>query len=363
MAKISKEFDLYAWRNNNINIIAVSNEHNGKEIVFNLYTDSKQNKVLNSTSKNYIPHLYVGLPNNKSTYVVGTLDKINSKVTFTLESRILTSCGRFNCFVSLIANDTVIKFAGVTLCVLNGDIKDYVDGISQLDSYTQLTLNVSYLMSKINNVVSEFDVSNIEALSTYPNVSNSCVKSTSNFKSTNNWTVNNGGELTVKDSCLTVKNTQTTDLLGELSKEKEINNTAMMLVKVRVKMLEGSYVCVYPIYSTVDNTTIAVTDNILASNLRPISNDFLITDNKWHNIWFIFDCSDNHKIKSAGIRISSSPNVTISNFNAFYSLDKCSNGGLEVIDKRVEINMIKPYSKVATSNITFNNISFTEGEI
>ena len=160
MAIVSKEFDLYAWRNNNINIVAVSQENNGKEIVFNLYTEATQSKLLNSNSKDYISHLYVNLPNNKSAYVIGTLDKTNSKVTFTLDSCVLPTCGRFNCFVSLICDDTIIKFAGMTLCVLDGSISDYVDNTSKTDSYDVLVSNVNYLMDKIDNVVSNFDIAN-----------------------------------------------------------------------------------------------------------------------------------------------------------------------------------------------------------
>lgn len=363
MAEISKEFDLYAWRHNNINIVAVSEEHNGKEVVFNLYTDSNQNKALNSASKNYIPHLYVDLPNNNGAYVVGTLDKVNSKVSFTLESCILQFCGRFNCFVSLIADDTVVKFAGMTLCVLNGSVKNYVDSISQLDSYSVLLSNVDYLMSKVDNIVSDFDISNFEALVTYPNVSSSCIKSTSNFKSTNYWSVNNGCELTTNDNCLIATNTQTTDLLGELTTEKEVNDTATMLVKLRIKMLEGDYTCVYPIYSTVDNTTIKVTDNIQAGNLRPTSHDFLITDNEWHNIWFIFDCNDSLKIKSVGVRLSSTPNVAISNFNVFYSLDACGAARSEVIESNVASENTNTYSNEIQSNATFTLLEYEEGEI
>lgn len=324
MAKIYKEFDLYAWRRNNINIVAVSQEHNGKELVFNLYTDSNQNKVLNSMSKDFIPHLYVDLPNNKSAYVIGTLDKVNSKATFVLESCILPSCGRFNCFVSLIYDDMVVKFAGMVLCVLDGNISNYVDNISKTDSYDILMSNVNYLMSKINNVVSDFNIANLETLSAYPNVSNNCLKSPCNFQSTNNWNINNNGSLDVKEFCLTVKNSQTTDLLGELIKEKEVNKNNIMLVKIRMKMVDGQYTCVYPIYSTHTGLVNITSNNIIASNLRPTSGDYLLTDNEWHNIWFIFDCDTANIITKIGVRLASSSNVIISNINAFYSLDEDS---------------------------------------
>ena len=322
MAIVSKEFDLYAWRNNNINIVAVSQENNGKEIVFNLYTEATQSKLLNSNSKDYIPHLYVNLPNNKSAYVIGTLDKTNSKVTFTLDSCVLPTCGRFNCFVSLICDDTIIKFAGMTLCVLDGSISDYVDNTSKTDSYDVLVSNVNYLMDKIDNVVSNFDIANLETLSAYPNVSNNCLKSPCNFQSTNNWNSSNDGSLGITDLCLAVQSSQTTDLLGELIKEKEVNKNNIMLVKIRMKMVSGQYVCVYPIYSTSDGVVNVTTDNIIASNLRPTSRDYLLTDNDWHNIWFIFDCDTTNTITNIGVRLSPSSNVIISNINAFYSLDK-----------------------------------------
>lgn len=357
IAKITKEFDLYAWRHNNINIVAVSKEHNGKELVFNLYTDSIQNKALNSTSKDYIPHLYVALPNNKSAYVVGVLDKINSKVVFNIESCLLPSCGKFSCFVSLISDDTVIKFAGMTLCVLNGDINNYVDNISKTDSYDILVSNVNYLMSKIDNVVSDFNIKNIEALGSYPNVSNNCLTSPCEYDSTDNWEVSNSGELNTKDLCLTVKNSQTTDLLGTLVKEKRVDKNNIMLVKIRMKMVEGQYTCVYPIYSTTTGVVNITTDNLIASNLRPTSGDYLLTDNEWHNIWFIFDCNSTNTIKKLGVRLSSSPNVIISNINAFYSLDK--NG----TDGTTAFNSATYYATVKHSDLTINSTHYEEGEI
>jgi hypothetical protein len=352
VAKISKEFDLYAWRHNNINIVAVSKEHNGKQLTFNLYTDSNKNKALNSTSNDYIPHLYVDLPNNKSAYVIGILDKVNSKVTFTLESCMLPSCGRFNCFVSLICDDVVIKFAGMTLCVLNGDISRYVDNTSKRDSYDVLVSNVNYLMSKIDNVVSDFNITNLEALGSYPNLSNNCMKVASAFESTNYWTVNNGGELVANEHCLIVKNTKPTDLLGKLSTEKDVDNTATMLVKLRIKMLEGSYICVYPIYSTCDNSINVVTDTIVASNLRHSSNDFLITDNEWHNIWFIFSCNDTSSVSNVGVRLAPSANVAISNFNVFYSLDTCGTNKSGVIESNIEAHNTTKSINEVQSNIS-----------
>ncbi len=363
MAKIIKEFDLYAWRHNNINIVAVSKEHNGKELVFNLYTDSIQNKALNSTSKDYIPHLYVELPNSKSAYVVGVLDKINSKVSFKLESCLLPFCGRFNCFVSLVCEDTIIKFAGIALCVLNGDINDYVDNISKTDSYDVLVSNVNYLMSKIDNVVSDYNIKNIEMLSTYPNVSNNCLIAPCEYKSTTSWEVNNGGNLGTKDLCLTIKNSQTTDLLGTLIKEKEVNKTSIMLVKIRMKMIEGQYTCVYPIYSTTTGIVNITSNNIIASNLRPTSGDYLLTDNEWHNIWFIFDCDIASKITKLGIRLATSSNVIISNINAFYSLDKNGSGGATFVDSGITSNSTTYYTAITNSSLEITPTTFEEGEI
>lgn len=364
MAITSKEFDLFAWRNNNINIIAVSQENNGKEIIFKLYTNATKNKLLNSTSKDYIPHLYVDLPNNKSAYVIGTLDKVNSKVAFTLESCILPSCGRFNCFVSLIYEDTVIKFAGMTLCILDGDISKYVDNISKIDSYDVLVSNVNYLMSKINNVVSDFDITNLEMLSSYPNVSNNCLKSHCNFQSTNNWSIGNSGSLDVTDFCLSVENLQTTDLLGKLTKEKIINKNNIMLVKIRMKMVKGSYTCIYPIYSTSNGLVNITSNNIIASNLRPTSGDYLLTDNEWHNIWFIFDCDTTTSITSIGLRLASSPSVIISNFNAFYSLDKTSSGEAIITNSNIVTTALNYYTTATiASNLEIIPTTYTEGEI
>lgn len=363
ITKISKEFDLYAWRHNNINIFAVSKEHNCKELVFNLYTDSVQNKVLISASKDYIPHFYVDLPNHKSAYVVGVLDKINSKVTFTLESCLIPHCGKFNCFVSLVGDDSVIKFAGMTLCVLNGDISKYVDNIPKTDSYDILVSNVSYLMGKINNVVSDYNIKNLETLSSYPNLSNNCLRSSCDYKSTNNWEVNNGGDLSTKDFCLTIKNSQTTDVLGVLKEKKEVNKTNVMLVKIRIKMVEGKYTCVYPIYYTSTGMANITSKNIIASNLRQTSNDYLLTDNEWHNVWFIFDCDTTREITKLGVRLATSPNVLISNINAFYSLDKNGGGGAIFVDSGITYDTTSYYTTVAHSNLTINPTSFEEGEI
>lgn len=357
MAITAKEFDLYAWRHNNINIIAVSKEHNGKELIFNLYADSNNNKLLNSSSKDYIPYLYVNLPNNKSAYVIGTLDKANSKVTFTLESCILPSCGRFNCFVSLICNDIIIKFAGMTLCVIDGDISDYVDNVSKIDSYNVLVSNVNYLMSKIDNVVSDFDITNLEMLGSYPNVSNNCIKSPSEFASTNDWEVDNGGSLGVKDLCLTVDNPKITDLLGLLTKEKVVNKNNIMLVKIRIKMVTGSYTCIYPIYATSDGIVNVTTNDIIASNLRPTSGDYLLADNEWHNVWFIFDCQTTKTITKIGIRLASSPNVIISNIQAFYSLDRATSSTVSNYE-----TVTANYDVLETSN-EYETVEKTEVDI
>lgn len=356
IAKITKEFDLYAWRHNNINIVAVSKEHNGKELVFNLYTDSIQNKALNSTSKDYIPHLYVALPNNKSAYVVGVLDKINSKVSFNLENCLLPFFGRFNCFVSLLCDDTIIKFAGMTLCVLDGDISNYVDNISKTDSYDILVSNVNYLMSKVDNVVSDFNIKNIEALGSYPNVSNNCLLSSCKYVSTNNWEVSNGAELDVNNFCLTIKNSQTTDLLGVLKTEKMVNKNSIMLIKIRMKMIEGQYTCIYPIFYTSNGVVNITAHNIIASNLRTTSGDYLLTDNEWHDIWFIFDCDTANVITKLGVRLSTSPNVVISNINAYYSSDK-------QIENSADVQTVSIVYNVDTTTQASTPVTVKEGEV
>lgn len=119
MSITSKTYDLFAWRNNNIAFLGVSQENNAKQIVCNLYTEDVNHKLLTSQSSDYEAYIYVK-NNSHSARVQGTVDKTNSKVSFEIANYLVPDEGCYSCFIALVHDSVVIKFSGMKFIVLDG---------------------------------------------------------------------------------------------------------------------------------------------------------------------------------------------------------------------------------------------------
>ena len=174
-------------------------------------------------------------------------------------------------------------------------------------------------LNKMDNCIYDNDKSLNSAyhLMTYPNVSADCLDG--NFRVTGDTT------LTLENGCMTVdSNTNTIDLTGNLSEVKTVDSDRLMLIKLRIKRNNSAYLYVAFKYITADDEVYIINENIVASNLR-ISNatpSYLIEDDNYHNIWCIFKSANAIQIKGIAVELANTVKATVSNLQAFYSMDK-----------------------------------------
>ena len=164
----------------------------------------------------------------------------------------------------------------------------------------------------------EKSLNNALHLMTYPNVSADCL--------TGNFSVTGDTTLTIENSCLNIdSNGNVTNLIGNLSETKTVDNDRLMLIKLRIKRNNNSFLYIAFKYITEDDEVYVINENIIASNLRISGNatpSYLIEDDEYHNIWCVFHSTNQIHIKSIAVELATAVKTTISNFQVFYSMDK-----------------------------------------
>ncbi len=174
-------------------------------------------------------------------------------------------------------------------------------------------------LNKMDNCIYDHDKSlnNAYHLMTYPNVSADCLDG--------DFSVTGDTTLTLENGCLTIdSNTNTIDLTSNLSEVKTVDSDRLMLIKLRIKRNNSAYLYVAFKYITANDEVYIINENIVASNLR-ISNatpSYLIEDDNYHNIWCIFKSTNPIQIKGIAVELANTVKATVSNLQAFYSMDK-----------------------------------------
>lgn len=174
-------------------------------------------------------------------------------------------------------------------------------------------------LNKMDNCIYDTDklLNSAYHLMTYPNVSADCLDG--------NFSVTGDTDLTTENGCLTIdSDTNTIDLTSDLSEVKTVDNNRLMLIKLRIKRNNSAYLYVAFKYITADDEVYIINENIVASNLR-ISNatpSYLIEDDNYHNIWCIFKSVNAIQIKGIAVELANTVKATVSNLQAFYSMDK-----------------------------------------
>lgn len=174
-------------------------------------------------------------------------------------------------------------------------------------------------LNKMDNCIYDTDklLNSAYHLMTYPNVSADCLDG--------NFSVTGDTDLTTENGCLTIdSDTNTIDLTSDLSEVKTVDNNRLMLIKLRIKRNNSAYLYVAFKYITANDEVYIINENIVASNLR-ISNatpSYLIEDDNYHNIWCIFKSANAIQIKGIAVELANTVKATVSNLQAFYSMDK-----------------------------------------
>ena len=186
-------------------------------------------------------------------------------------------------------------------------------------------LNAQNLNTMDNGIYTlDRTINTLEKLLTYPNVSADCIKG--------NYLATTGSTLEIENGCLNITGgSNTVGISSDLTETKSVDTDRMMLIKLRIKKDSGTNLSVYFKYVTATDEVYVTTGNIIASNLNTavIGNpSYTITDDSYHDIWCIFDSQTAVNITGMTVEIAaSSPSATISNFHAFYSMDKAGTGG------------------------------------
>lgn len=185
---------------------------------------------------------------------------------------------------------------------------------------TESTLLNATNLNKMDKGIYDLEkyANTLEELTVYPNVSADCIKG--------NYEVTSGATLAVENGCLNITGSgNVINLSSDLSETKTIDTNRVMLLKLRMKKNSGTNVSIYPKYYTNTDEVYITAQNIIASNLYTAgfgNPQYIISDGVYHNIWCIFGSSTAVDIKGIIIELAPSPDVTISNIQLFYSMDK-----------------------------------------
>lgn len=209
---------------------------------------------------------------------------------------------------------------------------------------TDTPLNAQNL-NKMDNAVYDNDklLNNAFHLMTYPNTSSNCIEEIS---------VTGDTTLTTENSCLNIdSNSSVTNLIGNLSDTKIVDNDRLMLIKLRIKRNNNSFLYIAFKYITENDEVYVINENIIASNMRISGNatpSYLIEDDEYHNIWCIFQSTNQIHIKSIAVELATAVKTTISNFQVFYSLDKNTKNIFEVLNTVYDIDTSTQASTIFT---------------
>ena len=173
----------------------------------------------------------------------------------------------------------------------------------------------------ISDLVQELEnLKQLEVLSTFPNQSNCCINNCVDFNSTSGFTVTYG-DISTSDGKLVVacRDYASTQLKAKLNKSTILNQEKNILVKLRIKAVEGSNCGVGIHIGLTDGTTIPVTNSsIIGSNIAGYS----LSNGEWKDLWWVFGAEVDTEIESVVFNIFTYATVEISSLQAFYSLDK-----------------------------------------
>ena len=175
-------------------------------------------------------------------------------------------------------------------------------------------------LNKMDNAIYDNDrlLNDAFHLMTYPNVSADCL--------TGDFSVTGDTTLTTDNGCLTIdSNTNSINLISDLSEVKTVDNNRLLLIKLRIKRNNSAYLYVAFKYITADDEVYVINENIVASNLRISGNatpSYLIEDDDYHNVWCIFQSTNPIQIQGIAVELATAVKTTISNFQVFYSMDK-----------------------------------------
>ena len=204
-------------------------------------------------------------------------------------------------------------------------------------------------LNKMDNCIYDTDklLNSAYHLMTYPNVSADCLDG--------NFSVTGDTDLT-KNGCLTIdSDTNTIDLTSDLSEVKTVDNNRLMLIKLRIKRNNSAYLYVAFKYITANDEVYIINENIVASNLR-ISNatpSYLIEDDNYHNIWCIFKSANAIQIKGIAVELANTVKATVSNLQAFYSMDKVEGmAGEQLVSPVYSVLVESQSTEVTVSSVT-----------
>lgn len=153
MAIISKTYDLYPWRTNNIKIVAVSEENNGRTVQFNLYPDDTKSYTISLSDATAYLYVYNGI---NPVGIQGNVSSSDSSVSFNLSKALLLKEGHYSCVVAIRQGNDILKFAGMTLCILNGRTEDgYIPSDEDLNIIKGLKNNINSLNSDVDSLINE----------------------------------------------------------------------------------------------------------------------------------------------------------------------------------------------------------------
>ncbi|MEE0265582.1 MAG: hypothetical protein UD936_08155 [Acutalibacteraceae bacterium] len=217
--------------------------------------------------------------------------------------------------------------------------------------------NLNKMDKAIAGLVNELNgVKHLESLAVFPNQSNSRISNSVNFKSTNGYTLTYGA-LEIADSKLIVTNEEyaSTQLTAMLNESVVLNCDKNILLKIRAKASTNT--SIYPKLGLADGTSVFVpSSTISAGNLNAKATPYYnLAPNKWEDIWCIIGSDNDTKIESIVLHIAPYTKLEISSMHAFYSLDKCTGGGVAEV--------VTAYTHTTTPEQTFTPTQYEEGEI
>lgn len=214
----------------------------------------------------------------------------------------------------------------------------------------------------INDLVVELEkIKQLEVLSAFPNQSNSCINNCVNFSSASGFSVTYG-EISTSDGKLIVSSREyaSTQLKAKLNKSLVLNKDRNMLVKLRIKAVEGSNCGVGINIGLTDGITVPVLNSCIKGSSLAGNK---LTIGKWTDLWWVFGAELDTEIDSIVLNLYTYPEVEISSLQTFYSLDKNGGGGGTFVDGGIISNSTTYYTAITNSSLEITPTTFEEGEI
>ena len=221
--------------------------------------------------------------------------------------------------------------------------------------------NLNKMDKAISDLVSELEkLKQIEILGAFPNQSNCCISNCVNFSSASGFSVTYG-EIATADGKLIVSSREyaSTQLKAKLNKSIILNEDRNILVKLRIKAVEGSNCGIDINIGLTDGVTVSVANScIKGSSLAGHS----LTVGEWTDLWWIFGAEEDTEIDSIVLNLYTYPKIEISNLQAFYSLDKNGGAGAIIIDSDATVESTTYHTTVTNADPEATATTYTELE-